>query len=651
MKPALLLVDLQRDYLTSPGIQPAADTLVRRSAQLLSEWRSRCWPVIHIWTTIQREEDQLPHWRLLNRPMCAAGHPGHSPPDSLRPVDGEVVVHKTGFNAFRTGDLDSALRNARCRLVVFAGLHLHTCIRTAAMECLERGYDVAIAEDAAATNDPVHAAAARRWLSDRCVRFESASGILARLDQGENPQTCAPWIHRSPRCLSEELFEVPIMGRAEVERATASAKEYSPRWQRTPLDERLPLFQTLAGRLEALAPDLAKQMAEEIGKPLAQGLEEVHRAATNVRDVVRRASATVFKKAEGRGAVRYRPHGVVAIVPAWNNPVAIPLGKIAPALVYGNTVVWKPAPAGTNIARTISGLLLQAGVPAEALHCLTGDHSTAQLLAANDHIDAVTFTGSTQSGYAMQEICARLMRPLQAELGGNNGAIVWTNADLRLAANEIARGALGFAGQRCTANRRVIVSSEIFEAFLAELVPAAERMTWGDPLEEKTEIGPMISEARRDEVDAILSSAHKDGLRAIALHAAHASLDWVKKGAYAQSAIICCDDPQHSLVQEETMGPVLVVQRANTFEEALALCNGVRHGLIAALFTNSPQLQTEFLKTARAGILKLNASTAGVDVTLPFGGWKASGIGPPEHGEGDPQFYLRSQATYGEFPE
>jgi acyl-CoA reductase-like NAD-dependent aldehyde dehydrogenase len=441
------------------------------------------------------------------------------------------------------------------------------------------------------------------------------------------------------------------MGRDEVERATASAKEYSQPWQRTPLAERLHPFQTLADRLEALAPDLARQMAEQIGKPLTQGLEEVHRAATNIRDVVCRAAATVFNKTEGRGAVRYRPHGVVAIVPAWNNPVAIPLGKIVPALAYGNTVVWKPAPAGTELARTISDVLRQAGVPPEALHCLTGDHTTAQLLAANDHINAVTFTGSTQSGYAMQEICARQMRPLQAELGGNNGAIVWTDADLSVAATEIARGALGFAGQRCTANRRVIVSSEIFEAFLAELVPAAERMAWGDPLEEKTEIGPMISEARRDEVAAILSSAQKDGLRAIRLHAARANMDRVKKGAYAQSAIICCDDAQHSLVQEETMGPVVVVQRAKTFEEALALCNGVRQGLIAALFTCSPLLQTKFLKTARAGILKLNSSTAGVDVTLPFGGWKASGIGPPEHGEGDPQFYLRSQATYGEFPE
>ena len=305
--------------------------------------------------------------------------------------------------------------------------------------------------------------------------------------------------------------------------------------------------------------------------------------------MLRRAAAFELERQEAAGLVRYQPLGVVAIISPWNNPAAIPVGKIVPALAYGNAVVWKPAPAATRIAQVILQLFHEAGVPADALRLLTGDHTTAQHLAANEHVDAVTFTGSLAGGYAMQEICARRVVPLQAELSGNNAAIVWDDADLSHAAAQIAWGAFGFAGQRCTANRRVIVHAPLFENLLHELKAAGERLVWGDPLEAATDIGPVIHLAKRDETAALVARAEGDARvhRVERLHQARAQEPWVRTGAYAQPAILCCDHPDHALVQEETMSPLLIVQRAENFEHALALCNGVRHGLAAALFSDT----------------------------------------------------------------
>jgi len=646
MKPALLLVDLQGDHLATPELHPPPDTVVTRAAGLLDRCRQRRIPVIHVWTTIRRGQDRrLPHWKRTNRRHCVANTPGHQPPAPLQPQAHEIIVHKTGFNAFADATLDAALRRLECDTVILAGIHLHTCIRTAAAECLERGLEVFVAEDAVGSNDPVHAAAVRRWLADRCVQFEPVSAVLSRLDGSG----ASKWVHYSPRETGTTLFEVPIAGAKEIAAATAAAKSAWTNWRQSPLSSRRQLLGDLADQLDAAAPALARQMAVEIGKPLSHGLEEVRRATENIRDVIRRAAAFTGKKREAAGRVRHQPHGVVAIISPWNNPVAIPIGKIAPALVYGNTVVWKPAPAATKISRTILKLLHRAGAPADAVRLVTGDHTTAQRLAADKQVDAVTFTGSASGGYAIQDICARRFVPLQAELSGNNAAIVWDDTDLPQAAAQIARGIFGFAGQRCTANRRVIVCAAQFETFWRELKMAAEKLVWGDPLKKSTDIGPVIHAGKRDEHAGLIQAATNSGAahRVELLFARRAREPWVKVGAYARPAMVGCDRPDDSLVQEETMSPLLAVQRAETFGHALILCNGVRHGLVAALFSRSPELQQQFLAEARAGILKLNSATAGVDVSLPFGGWKSSGLGPPEHGEGDRLFYTRIQAVYG----
>lgn len=645
MKAALLLVDLQRDYLATPQLRPTASALVARATGLLAACRERHIPIIHVWTTVERSNDRrLPHWREADRWICVAGTTGHEPPESLRPLNGEAIIHKTGFNPFAQGNLENHLRAAGRDTVILAGLHLNACVRTAAVECLERGFRVLVAEDVVASNDPIHAAATRRWLADRCVAFESSSAVCARVD-GSVPSGL---VHRSPRHTGEVLFEVPISSDNEVADATAAAKTAWKQWQRIAMPARLNILDEIAGRLEAVARDFATEMAIEIGKPVSHGLEEVRRAAANIRDVAQRAATQSQTSRQSAGFVRHQPLGVVGVISPWNNPVAIPIGKIVPALAYGNTVVWKPAPAGTRVAHTLLRLLHESGAPANVVQLVTGDHNTAQRIAADENINAVTLTGSVLAGYAIQEICSRRIVPLQAELSGNNAAIVWDDAGFSHAAAQVAWGAFAFAGQRCTANRRVIIHASCYEDFLRELEIAASRLTWGDPLATSTEIGPVINTEKRDELAGLVATTEASGAahRVVRLHEDHAKQSWVRAGAYAQPVIACCDMAEHALVQEETMSPLLVVQRAEDFDHALALCNGVRQGLVSALFSNSSDLRQRFLEQAQAGVLKFNESTAGVDVALPFGGWKASGLGPPEHGEGDRLFYAHMQAVY-----
>jgi nicotinamidase-related amidase len=254
MKCALLLIDLQQDFLALADLQPSASSLVARAAELLRDCRRRNLPVIHIFTTVDREKNiRLPHWRALNRWMCVAGTPGHEPPPALQPLPGETIVHKTGFNPFASGDLEKLLRAAGCDSVILCGLHLHACVRTAAVESLERDLRVVIAEDAVASNDPIHAAATRRWLAARSVVFENINSVF----DSTNGTQSKRWAHRSPRQTDEILFEVHHSTPEEIASATTAARNAWPKWRRTPMSERQQMLHKLAQRLRAMADELA----------------------------------------------------------------------------------------------------------------------------------------------------------------------------------------------------------------------------------------------------------------------------------------------------------------------------------------------------------------------------------------------------------
>jgi acyl-CoA reductase-like NAD-dependent aldehyde dehydrogenase len=312
-------------------------------------------------------------------------------------------------------------------------------------------------------------------------------------------------------------------------------------------------------------------------------------------------------------------------------------------------VVWKPAPAGTAIALRLAALMADTGWPPGLVNVVCGDESTAELLMSDPGIDAVSLTGSHRAGLCARAACARLGVPLQAELGGNNAAIVWSDAAIEDAAAQIAAAAFGSAGQRCTANRRAVVQASIYDRFLSALESETAALRWGDPLDADTRIGPLVSESSRGRVESCVARAADFGCELLApLAGGELSHRLLSSGAYFPATVVCCDEPSHAIVQEETFGPVLVVQRAAGWDEAVSLCNGVPHGLVASLFSSSQGRQRRFLEEARAGVLKLNRATAGVDAEAPFGGWASSGVGPPEHGLGDEVFYTKRQTVYAE---
>jgi alpha-ketoglutaric semialdehyde dehydrogenase len=620
MRPLLLLVDLQRDYLDSPGLEPAAGRVVERAAALLRTCREAGVPVAHAWTTVVRGDDRrMPHWQRQDRWLCEEGTPGHEPPAELQPEPGELVLHKTGFSPFEDPRLDELIREVSPKPLMIAGIHLHGCVRQAVLDAYQRHrVEIWVAADATASNDPLHAAVTRRYLEPRAASFltvgELGAKLRAEAPAGPNRGVAADAAHRCRTALEA--------------------------WQRTGAAERATALDELANRLEPEAESLARTMAETIGKPVRYGTQEALRSAEMLRTVASRARAGDGATANGTAEVLRRPLGVIALVTPWNNPIYIPLGKIAPALVYGNAVVWKPAPAATETSRRIAGML--EGLP---LALVEGDRDAAVATMADPEVDAVTITGSSMAGFTAQEICARRRIPLQAELGGNNAAVVWPDADLELAAREVAEGAFAQAGQRCTANRRVIAHRECRDELLELLGRETAALPWGDPRLPETKVGPMVSAADRDRLDRLVARAGL-GAELMTPQGSEPTDPAGWEGAWYPPTIAVCDDPEHELVQEESFGPLLVVQTAGDWEEAMALLNGVPQGLAAALFTSSEELAARFVREAKAGILKLGRSTADAEVDVPFGGWKGSGIGPPEHGDFDRDFYTRPQVVY-----
>ncbi len=646
MRPALLLVDLQADFLNAPGLEPAATSVVRQAARLLRAARAAGAPVIHVVTSIEADgRDSMPHWRSRGRFRCVRGTPGHASPSEVSARTGEMTFSKTFFSAFSAPGLDRALVETRADTLIVAGVHLHGCVRATVLDAYQRGLDVRVAEDAVGSDDPLHAAVTRRYLETRAARFMPVGALEAVLF-GRDPE---PLAHFSPSRLAERLFTVPVGGAGDTAAAALAARSAGETWRHLASTERARLLEAVAARFEIEAAPLARQAAVELGKPVSQGHAEVRRTG----ELIRRAASLGLPGVERCGpesASRRLSVGVVALITPWNNPFAIPWGKIAAALALGNTIVWKPSPPATRAAARSLELAADAGLPADAVRIVTGDDRTAAALMSDPAVDAVSLTGSSAAGWAAQEACASRRIPLQAELGGNNAAIVWTGADLARAAALVAKGAFLFAGQRCTANRRVIVGADRLEEFLEILTSAVASLVWGDPLDPRTDIGPLVSRQARERVRAAIDTAAGSAEEVRVPHG-EASFPGASEGAYAPPTLVVAPPHESEIVQQETFGPVLVVERASDFDEALALAGGVPQGLVSALFAGPGPWRERFLERTRAGVLKWNASTADADAFAPFGGWKGSGVGPPERGTGDLEFYSRAQALYGAIEE
>ena len=445
--------------------------------------------------------------------------------------------------------------------------------------------------------------------------------------------------HSSPQNC-ERIWQLAVARKSDIDATVTASRKTFQDWRRVRVDERLGLLQAFGSQLQKHEAELVDLLVDDLGKPIRYARDEMARAIALINAAARQLEPGQDLIPEKTG-YRLEPLGVIGLIGPFNNPLAIPVGKIVPALLYGNTAIWKPAIPGSRIAQKTAELFAAATGRQDVLQVLCGGEETARELMTLS--DAVTISGSLKAGRAAQEICAARHIPFQAELGGNNGSIVWADSDLCATAESIAEGAFAFAGQRCTANRRAIVDSSVYDVFVDQLILASRRIVWGDPADEKTQIGPLISSASRNRVKAVIDRARAAALRVIN---PSEKLNDARGDAWLEPTIVCCDDPNAEIVQEETFGPVLVVQRAEDWDEAILLCNGVKQGLAAAVFTTSLKRIEDFLQRVRAGILKINCSTANAAVDLPFGGWKASGIGPAEHGPANREFFTRMQAIY-----
>jgi len=667
-RPALLLVDLQEDFLARPGLAPARAELTARAARLADVCRARGVPVVHVHTRVRADgSDRMPHWRRQGTWACVEGTPGALAPEALRPRPGERIAAKRFFGAFGAEGLEAHLGELGARTLLLAGLYLHSCVRESALEAYERGFEVWIAHDAVGSLDAVHGEATRAWLSERAARFASCEALIAELTGagwGDAPPGeafpgscvggvwrpvaagCPPHALREPADAGAPLGSVPLCGPAEVAAAAEASRRALRAGPDFSLEERSALLERFAARLDAAEDALVALLVREIGKPRADARAELRRAAAHVR------SARALLRDGGAGplplgpgvSVRWRPVGAVALVTPWNNPVAIPAGKLAPALAFGNAVLWKPAVEAPRTAMRVLEVLFEAGCPPDRVGLVFGDAATARALVAHPAVDAVSVTGSVATGRSAAALCALHGKPLQAELGGNNAAVVLADCDLESEARGLALAAMSFAGQRCTATRRILVERAVLEPFTKALVAAVEALRVGDPGDDATEVGPLVSLEQRARVAAAVAAAVAEGGRVLCGGRAPPDLG---AGAYFLPTLVAGLGARAALVQEETFGPVAVVLPADDLDDAIRLANDVPQGLVASLATRDACARARFADAVEAGIVKLAPGPLALAADAPFAGWKASGIGPPEHGVFDREFYARPQAVYG----
>jgi acyl-CoA reductase-like NAD-dependent aldehyde dehydrogenase len=452
----------------------------------------------------------------------------------------------------------------------------------------------------------------------------------------------------NPSRVSEVVGEAPDSGPEDVAAAVAAAKAALPGWRRLPAPTRGRHLLAAAAALEAAAADLAALVVDEVGKPVGEARAEVARAVALLRYYAaetERAIGENLPHPDGRSLLLTRrvPLGVVGLITPWNFPVAIPVWKAAPALAFGNTVVWKPAMWASLVAHRLAEILAGA-LPAGVFNLVTGSGRVAgEALVGHPDVAAVSFTGSVETGRRMAVSLAGRGVKFQAEMGGKNPVIVLADADLERAVEVTSSGAFRFAGQKCTATSRVIVEQAVAGRFVEMLAERARSLRPSMPVEETCYLGPVVSREQLEGIRAAMAQARADGARLLA--GGPEPVAGLEQGYFLSPTVFDRVAPGSALAQEEIFGPVLAVLTARDAEEALRLANDTRYGLSASLFTTSLDRVFQYLDGIEAGMVRVNAETTGVDYLAPFGGMKASSSHSREQGRAAIEFYTELQTV------
>ena len=458
----------------------------------------------------------------------------------------------------------------------------------------------------------------------------------------------------NPANIDDVLGTVRQATRDEARAAVEAAAAAFHGWRTTPAPARGRIVARAARLMEEAKEELAQILTREEGKTISESRGELQRSI-NVAEFCagesrRMNGETILSELPSNFAYTIKqPLGVVACVTPWNFPVAIPTWKIAPALVAGNTVVFKPATLTPATATRIVEIFAEAGIPPGVLNLILGSGSEAgDEIIGHPAVKAVSFTGSNGVGIRLYEQVSRRGGKCQCEMGGKNPVIVLEDADMDLAVENTAQGAFGSSGQRCTATSRAVVVNEIADEFVERISKRAQSMRLGDGKDPQTEMGPSVDESQFNTVLEYLDIGREDGATLVC-GGEQATGNGLDKGFFVKPTVFDHVTPDMRIAREEIFGPVLSVQRVKDFDEAMQVANDTEFGLSSSIFTNDAARIFRFVDEIETGMTHINSPTTGGEAHIPFGGIKGTGIGDREQGSTALDFYTELKVVYVDY--
>lgn len=452
----------------------------------------------------------------------------------------------------------------------------------------------------------------------------------------------------------EVLGRYPRSGAEDVDRAVGAARAALPEWSRVPAPKRGEILFRAGQLLVEGKDELARLQTREMGKvlketrgDLQEGIDMTFFAAGEGR---RMLGDTTPSELSDKFAMSVRmPVGVVGAITPWNFPLAIPTWKIMPALVAGNTVVFKPAEDTPESAYRLAQILEEAGLPPGALNVVFGyGEEAGAALVDHEGVDALSFTGSTEVGSQLAQKAPRTHKRISCEMGGKNAIIVMDDADVDLAVEGAVWSAFGTTGQRCTAASRLIVHHDALEEFTGKLVERAKALRLGDGLEPETEMGPLINQAALEKVDRYTQIGKDEGATLLC-GGARATDEALARGFFYLPTIFADVEPGMRIAQEEVFGPTTAIIPVGSYEEAIEVVNGTQYGLVASIYTRDVRTAFRAMRDISTGLVYVNAGTTGAEVHLPFGGTKATGNGHREAGQAALEAFTEWKTIFVDF--
>ncbi len=436
---------------------------------------------------------------------------------------------------------------------------------------------------------------------------------------------------------------------SQLEDALNASKVAQQQWAMTGLEQRQAILMSIGEEMMARSAELGELLSREEGKPLAEGKGEVYRAGQfftyYAAEVLRQSGDTADSVRAGIEVdVRREAMGTVAIISPWNFPTATASWKIAPALAFGNAVVWKPANVTPASAVALSEIISRQDMPEGLFNLVMGSGSSiGQKLVESPQVDAISFTGSYDVGRQIAGAAAKNLTKFQLELGSKNPLVVMDDADIDVAVAAATAGAYGSTGQKCTASSRLVVHEKIHDEFVDRMKKSTSALKVGHALEDGTQIGPAVSEQQLKSNLDYMNLARKEGCEVIC---GGDALELTTPGYYMQPALLTGGDNEMKLNREELFAPIACVIKVADYDEALKVANDTDFGLVSGIITRSLARASHFRRNAEAGCVMVNLPTAGTDYHVPFGGRKNSSFGPREQGQYAKELYTQVKTSY-----